>query len=86
MGHEFVSPIRRMRAISSEEADKIPTNITTTGPLKVKDPAYHGDTDYLCPSCGAVLVEKTNAVGIATIPRLDCYKCTLSTTGLELAE
>jgi hypothetical protein len=74
-----MSDERELRPISKDEAWEIPLNTWNLGgPLTVKNSAYAGTTDYLCPSCKAVLVLQTNSTGIATLKRLPPYERTSS--------
>ena len=77
-----MSDARELRPLSWTQAWHVPTVTRSLGgPLGVTNEAFVGTTDYLCPSCKAVLVEQSNARGIATIKRLDCYNCGQPATG-----
>ncbi len=77
-----MSDARELRPLSWNQAWHIPTATRSTGgPLRVTNQAFIGTTNYLCPSCKVVLVEQSNARGVATIKRLDCYKCGQPATG-----
>ena len=73
-----------LRALNAAEAAKFKRNFQTTGPMKVSNAAFIGDTDYLCPACKAVLFQGTNAVGIATINFIACYSCGAHSSGASL--
>ncbi|HEV8446307.1 MAG TPA: hypothetical protein VGQ44_05790 [Gemmatimonadaceae bacterium] len=77
-----MSDTRELRPLSWSQASHTPTAPRALGgPLRVTHEAFVGTTDYLCPSCKVVLVEQSNARGVATIKRLDCYKCGQPATG-----
>ncbi len=77
-----MSDTRELRPLSWNQAWHIPiATRRLVGPLGVTNPAFSGSTDYLCPSCKVVLVEQSNARGVESIKRLDCYKCGQPTTG-----
>jgi hypothetical protein len=77
-----MSDARELHPLSWNRAWHIPTATRRLGgPLGVTNPAFSGTTDYLCPSCKAVLVVQSNARGVASIKRRDCYQCGQPATG-----
>jgi len=77
-----MSITRELLPLSWNQASHIPNAVRRLGgPLGVTNKAFVGTTDYLCPSCKAVLVEQCNARGVTSIKRLDCYKCGQPSTG-----
>ena len=78
-----MSDTRELLPLSWNQASYIPNTVRRLGgPLGVTNQAFVGTTDYLCPSCKTVLVEQSNARGVATIKRLDCYHCGQPATGI----
>ena len=77
-----MSDARELRPLSWNQASQTPTAARSPGgPVGATNDAFVGGTDYLCPSCKTVLIEQSNARGVATIKRLDCYKCGQPVTG-----
>jgi predicted RNA-binding Zn-ribbon protein involved in translation (DUF1610 family) len=83
--HQPMTNSAPLRRLSRAQADALENNFQTNGPLYTNKPELIGDTDFLCPGCGTVLVEKTHAEGVKRLLKIECYKCGVVSSGEGLS-